>query len=55
MSTSGVAPDDAEAIRQEQVAEIDRYYSRLGVRGGRKRANALGSATRDRLLPIGNR
>ena len=29
MSTSGVSPDDAEAIRQEQVAEIDRYYSAL--------------------------
>jgi dienelactone hydrolase len=29
MVTTGVSPDDAEAIRLEQVAEIDRYYSAL--------------------------
>ena len=29
MSTSGVSPDEAEKIRLEQVAEIDRYYSAL--------------------------
>ena len=29
MTMSGVSPDDAEAIRLEQVAEIDRYYSAL--------------------------
>ena len=29
MSTLGTSPDDAETIRQEQVAEIDRYYSTL--------------------------
>ena len=29
MTMSGVSPDDAEAFRLEQVAEIDRYYSAL--------------------------
>ncbi len=29
MDTLGVSPEDAEAIRLEQVAEIDRYYSGL--------------------------
>ena len=41
MSTSGVSPDEAEEIRLEQVAEIDRYYSALSVRGGRNARTRL--------------
>ena len=40
MGTLGVSPDDAEAIRQEQVAEIDCYYASLvyGAAEARERA-----------------
>ncbi len=40
MGTLGVTPDDAESIRQEQVAEIDRYYAALVYAAANRRERA---------------